>query len=309
MKALLLLPLLFCSLLLNAQPGTGAQSLSEGQQWYNKAVEAYKASQFSEAISLFRKASDKGNATASRALGIIYYNGKGVAEDKHKSLEYYQKAATAGDAVAMYNLANQYFYGEGVAEDQKTAFQWFTKAAAAGNPNAIDYISQEEAKLRNPFYRGQMAYADKNYSLALKNFRQSAADGNSNGMYELGRMILLKQGIDSSKEAAKAWFRRSASIGNAKGFIGLDVIGKIDGGKMSQPEAEQQLTAASGSPYTNGFYTLPANNNSVELICSRCHGTGLIESTTTGRVTRNGKTTYGKYEACPICNARKLAKD
>ena len=309
MKALLLLPLLLFSIILNAQPGTSSAALTEDQQWYNKAVEVYKANQFSEAFTLFKKASDKGYGPASRALGIMYYNGKGVKEDKSQSFQYYQKAANAGDAVGMYNLASQYLYGEGTAKDEKTAMQWFTKSAAAGNANAIDYVSQEDAKMRNAFYRGQIALQEKNYAVALQNFRKSAAEGNSNGMYELGRMILQKQGIDSSKEAAKAWFRKSATIGNAKGFIGLDVMGKLDAGQITQAEADAQLTAASGSLYTNGYYTLPANNNSVELICSLCHGTGLIQGSTYNRVTRNGKTTYGKFEPCPVCNARKVAKD
>jgi TPR repeat protein len=309
MKALFLLPLLLFSLLLNAQPGNSSKSLTEAQQWYNKAVDLYKANQFSEAFTFFKNASDKGNALASRAIGIMYYNGKGLKEDKGRSFEYYQKAANGGDAVGMYNLATQYFYGEGVAEDQKAALQWYTKAAAAGNANAMDYVSQEEAKMRNAFYRGQIALQAKNYALALQNFRKSAAEGNSNAMYELGRMILLKQGIDSSKEAAKFWFRKSATIGNAKGFIGLDVISKMDEGKYTKEQAESQLTATSGSIYTNGFYTLPANINSVELICSLCKGSGLVPGTTYGRVTRNGKTTYGKYEPCPICNSRKVAQD
>ena len=45
-----------------------------------------------KAISLFKKASDKGSSKSSKLLGDIYNEGFGVVKDQQKAQSYYQKA-------------------------------------------------------------------------------------------------------------------------------------------------------------------------------------------------------------------------
>jgi TPR repeat protein len=41
-----------------------------------------------------------------------------------------------GNAVAMYNLGVNYFYGQGVVENKAQAGHWYRKSAEAGDPDA-----------------------------------------------------------------------------------------------------------------------------------------------------------------------------
>jgi uncharacterized protein len=66
-------------------------------------------------------------------LGVLYANGRGVAQDYGQARQWFEKAAAAGDAEAMNNLGVLYDNGQGVAQDYGQARQWFEKAAAAGD--------------------------------------------------------------------------------------------------------------------------------------------------------------------------------
>ena len=49
-------------------------------------------------IDCYIKASEQGLVEAQFALGSCYYNGIGVAEDKHKAVEWFTKAASSTGA-------------------------------------------------------------------------------------------------------------------------------------------------------------------------------------------------------------------
>jgi len=48
---------------------------------------------YAEAMTWYRKAADKGNATAMYNVGVLYENGFGVHMDTDKAIEWYKKAA------------------------------------------------------------------------------------------------------------------------------------------------------------------------------------------------------------------------
>jgi TPR repeat protein len=78
----------------------------------------------------------QGNAGAQHNLGDAYYNGKGVAKDYKKAIEWWYKAATQGLWQAQYNLGVMYKNGYGVAKDYRQALYWYKKAAAQGHAGA-----------------------------------------------------------------------------------------------------------------------------------------------------------------------------
>jgi TIR domain/Sel1 repeat len=82
------------------------------------------------------KTADAGDADAMYDLGLVYANGKGVAQDYGKAREWYQRAADVGKALAMNNLGDLYYYGKGVARDYGKAGEWYQKGADAGDANA-----------------------------------------------------------------------------------------------------------------------------------------------------------------------------
>ncbi|WP_026345554.1 tetratricopeptide repeat protein, partial [Pseudoalteromonas piscicida] len=68
-----------------------------------------------EIKALIEKA-QSGDADAHCKLGVIYEQGKGVAQSDEKAVKYYQLAAEQGDACGQCNLGLMYEQGKGVAQ-------------------------------------------------------------------------------------------------------------------------------------------------------------------------------------------------
>lgn len=92
-------------------------------------VAAARRGDFSTAIGLWRPLAEAGNADAQYALGIMYINGKGVAEDDAEAIEWFRLAAEQGFADAQFNLGIAYLSGRGVSRDDEEAVRWFRPAA------------------------------------------------------------------------------------------------------------------------------------------------------------------------------------
>jgi TPR repeat protein len=69
-------------------------------------------------------------------LGVMYKNGRGVAQDYAAAVNWYRKAADQGHAGAQNNLGVMYMNGAGVAQDYVQALKWFNLGAANGNEKA-----------------------------------------------------------------------------------------------------------------------------------------------------------------------------
>jgi TPR repeat protein len=70
-------------------------------------------------------------------LGVAYETGQGVGKDESEAVRLYRKAADAGDARAMSNLGVAYWTGQGVGKDEAEATRLYRKAADAGNVHAM----------------------------------------------------------------------------------------------------------------------------------------------------------------------------
>ncbi len=75
---------------------------------------------------------------AQANLGIMYENGRGVAQDYAEAVRWYRMAAEQGNAIAQLNLGLGYAKGQGVPQDFATAHMWLNIAGANGHSNAID---------------------------------------------------------------------------------------------------------------------------------------------------------------------------
>ena len=69
-------------------------------------------------------------------LGYLYEEGKGVAQDFGKALEWYRKGAELGNAAAESGLAGMYRDGKGVPKDLKKAIELYRRAAEHGSKYA-----------------------------------------------------------------------------------------------------------------------------------------------------------------------------
>jgi len=85
----------------------GAISASE-----NDFVDAYDAGEYEKAARQI-DGLDTSNPRLARRLGVMYYEGLGVAEDRERGKELLENAMLRGDAQAAINLAKIYFKREG----------------------------------------------------------------------------------------------------------------------------------------------------------------------------------------------------
>ena len=70
-------------------------------------------------------------------IGILYYNGQGVAKNHENAFQNFKKASKLNDDLAGYYLGKCYFEGFGVEQDYQKAFSYFEKAVNKNNLDAI----------------------------------------------------------------------------------------------------------------------------------------------------------------------------
>jgi TPR repeat protein len=97
------------------------------------------AQNYREAMKWFRLAALQGNASAQSNLGVMYYRGQGIAQDYREAMKWYRLGAKQGNAEAMFNLGVMYEQGRGVGQDYARAYIWYNLAASQS--------SDENAKL------------------------------------------------------------------------------------------------------------------------------------------------------------------
>ncbi len=100
---------------------------------YRKGNEFRNREDYLQTVECYKKAAEQGDAEAQYNLGVCYYTGTGIKEDKEEAAHWYRKAAENGNAMAQYNLGNCYYTGTGIKEDKEKAVLWYRKAAEQGN--------------------------------------------------------------------------------------------------------------------------------------------------------------------------------
>jgi hypothetical protein len=179
-----------------------------------------------ESIRLLTEAAEQGYAPAQYEIGRIYLYGRGVPADYAKALFWETKAAQQGDARAQRDLAFMYERGFGVPADPVQAAEWNRKAAAQGvaeaqvhlataldegsgvprNPAEAKQWYDKAAKQDQPAAQLQLArvYAQgADCKPAIHWYKEAAASGESQAMFELGELFQEKK---CGADRAQAFF-------------------------------------------------------------------------------------------------------
>jgi TPR repeat protein len=233
--------------------------------------------QFDKALQAFQRAAGAGDGRAMNDIGVLYYDGHGVAKDYQRAREWYEKAAAAGNGQAMANLGFIYMEGLGVTKDYDQARQWYEKGAAAGNGRAMAYfgfmyeygygVPKDYERARQLFAQGAASgdgramnnmgdlYANgrgvpKDYRQARRWFEKAAAAGNASGMFNLGRLYNQGLGVTQDQQQAWQWFDKAAAGGNAAAMTDLGAMyanGKVVARDYQQARQWFEKAAAAGN--------------------------------------------------------------
>ena len=179
---------------------------------YEKGKELEDAEKYTEALEMYKKAGEMGNADGLFRAGKFYHEGRNGVEVKYDlARKYYEKAIELNNDKAMNNLANMYFEGIGVIKNIAKANELYKKAADLGNVHAM-------YNLGNNYYNGDGVQQDY---IAAKNWYEKAANLNyDNAGMKLGDMYYDGKGVDKNYQESFKWYKASENVPYSSFSIG-----------------------------------------------------------------------------------------
>lgn len=105
-----------------------------------RADRLYEEKRYEEAVELYGRAADAGDAEAQYKLGKMYYSGYGVEKDTEEAMRLFKLSAEQGCDAAEFRLGSAYQLGWDVEKDTELSFYWYKRAAEHGNVKAMLYI-------------------------------------------------------------------------------------------------------------------------------------------------------------------------
>jgi len=141
-------------LLLGAGTVFFAAACSDGGSASAKAVEKRD---YHKAFPLCLHLAKQGDLGAQNDVGLMYEQGKGVAKDHMRALDWYRRSAEGGYSVAQNNLGSMYEKGQGARKDNVQAGKWYIIAAAQGNIEGFKKL----ALLRDKVSQSQLEESQK----------------------------------------------------------------------------------------------------------------------------------------------------
>ena len=93
---------------------------------------------FKPAFEAAEKGAKQGNPFEQFNLGLMYYKGRGTAQDYTKAVNWWRRAAEQDFAEALNNLGMMYGNGDGVAQDYVQAHMWTNLAASRSTGEVRD---------------------------------------------------------------------------------------------------------------------------------------------------------------------------
>jgi len=173
-----------------------------------------------------------GDPAAQHLLGVMYVQGRGVAQDDARAVQWFDRAALQGDVGAENDLGVMYAQGRGVPQSYGKAEGWFAAAARSFAPAQFN--------LGVTFEFGRGVPADP--ARALTWYLRAAGQGFVPAQRTLGVLYAGGHGIAQDTVAAYTWdaLAKAASRPQGAGFTCADKAMAVLGTTMSPA----QLAAA-----------------------------------------------------------------
>ena len=184
---------------------------------------------FAKAYEWYRLAADAGDREAQFALGMMYMQGRGVAQNRAIGADYVEKAANQGQVDAMYHLGlHPRWKGRSASRIRRGPRRLLAAAAESGSPDAQYALAQLYAV-------GDRRPQDE--SVAVQWFASAARLGIVPAQVDYAIRLFNGNGVAKDEEAAAAWFERAAEAGDAIAQNRLARILAIGAGAPPDPVA------------------------------------------------------------------------
>ena len=199
---------------------------------------------YAKAHELLEPLAEAGDAVAQNAMGVLYIQGWGVSADPERAAQYFQRSAEQGNIKGTMNLADAYRTGKGVKQSCEKAKGLLTPIARGGLAKAQVVLGsiydngcsdfQSDPKKAFQWYSAAAAQGDPNglgnvgamyalgrgvendYPEAMKHYREAAELGNGKAAYNLGRMYEFGEGMPPDLKQAEYWYQKAVSLGETE---------------------------------------------------------------------------------------------
>jgi Sel1 repeat-containing protein len=194
-----------------------------GFKSYTELTEAdadLDSGRYREALEIYSRAAERGNAAAMRSLAFMYEGEKGIPRDCKQAVRWYQSAIALGDQIAMSNLG--WLYERGLCFEKPNyvlARTWYEDAAHAGGADGMANLGF--------FYMYSHGSLKPNYEAAQEWLTKAILLGNGRAMFNLGFMYEQGWGLsEKSPDLALALYRRSAKAGYKAAPAAVERLGR-----------------------------------------------------------------------------------
>ena len=216
---------------------------------FDEGMKKQSASQLLAASEYYRRAAEKGNASAMFCLGKLYWSGKGVPRDRKTAIRYFRRAASEGNVESMVMLGWIYYRGnELVKRNLSESRKYYQLAVDNGDDRSF-------------YWLGVVCYEAKDYDAAMDSFKKAARidpesvsfggksageqksirNGRALAMVRIGCMYRDgqgKEGVDHDK--ARQWFERAAKLGNPSAMNNLSMMYAVGDGVPKDPALSEE---------------------------------------------------------------------
>lgn len=127
---------------------------------------------YQSAARWYTQAAEQGDIEAQTKLAGMYYDGKGIVQDRERALRLYHTAAQAGNAVAQYSYAYGQYWTKG---RYKEGLEWMRKSARQNFAPAqyLLYVAYQKGRGVEPNFEKAVEWlrraADQDYAHATRN--------------------------------------------------------------------------------------------------------------------------------------------
>jgi len=201
-----------------AAPAAAARPVPTTQQ----VSDAMAAQDYAKAKEMLLEMSIAGNTDAMAEIGLLYYLGRGVAEDEKEAEKWFAKSAAGGSALGKRNLEALHEQWE---KSQKE-FQTTLEAAAGGNADA-------QYQLAELYVSG--GKVPKDLDKALTWLKRAAEGGHLEALNELGLCYFNGVGMNSDTAKARECFTKAAAGGLEIAQHNLEVMDRKTGKVTTAP--------------------------------------------------------------------------
>lgn len=187
-----------------ASYNANAQPSRELQEAYN----AWLNGEFSTAIRLYENACYDGDLGACHAIGTLYFQGSGVAQNYAMSASYYYKACDGGFGQSCSSLGILYHYGLGVRQNYEVALNLYHKSCQAGYPrgcNNLGVMFEEGLGIKRDYKQAGLYYSD------------ACLARDDRACFNIAEMLFEGKGLKKDKKKAMEYYGLSCDLGFQEG--------------------------------------------------------------------------------------------